>query len=93
VTKLADWINSIPDKALAALLRGLVFVDKGDLLTFIWHSQFHKETGAKREADIRQHLGGLRDKEIAHITLAEWGQQDPMIGEALKLGARVKAVE
>jgi hypothetical protein len=93
MTKLTDWIDSIPDKALAALLRGLVFVDGRDEMTFIWHSEFHKETGIKRDADIRKYLGTLRNNQITHVTLAEWGKQDSMVGVALELGARVKAVD
>jgi hypothetical protein len=90
MSSLASWINRIPDKTLAALLRGLVTVMDDDQLTLVWHSQFHKEAGTKRESDIRAHLGGLKTKPINHVTLEEQGKADPMLGEALRLGARVR---
>ena len=97
MTKLTDWINKVAhmDKGLAALLRGLVHVDTSDPnhLRFIWYSEFHKTTSVKRESEVRQYLGQLKGAEIEHLTLEEWGQQDPMLGEALSLGARVKVMD
>jgi hypothetical protein len=95
MTKLTDWIDRVAakDKTLAALLRGLVFVLADEALVFVWHSPFHKDTGSRREPDIRTHLGGLASRSIRHITLAERGAEDPMLNEALALGARVKGAD
>ena len=97
MTKLTDWIDKVAqmDKGLAALLRGLVHVDTSDPnhLRFIWYSEFHKTTSGKRESEVRQYLGRLKGAEIEHLTLDEWGREDPMLGEALSLGARVKHVD
>ncbi len=97
MTRLTDWIDKVAqmDKGLAALLRGLVHVDTSSVgrLRFIWYSQFHSTAGGKREADIRPYLGALKEVEMEHLTLDEWGQEDPMLGEALRLGARVKVMD
>jgi len=98
MTKLKDWIDKVNqvDRGLAALLRGLVFIrrdDAAESLAFVWHAAFHKTAGGEREADIRAYLGPFSAYAIRHFTLAEWGGHDPMLDEALALGARVKAID
>jgi hypothetical protein len=78
------------------LLRGLVFIrrdDAAESLAFVWHAAFHKTAGGEREAGIRGYLGPYSEYDIEHLTLEEWGRQDPMLQEALDLGARVKAID
>ena len=95
MTRLSDWIDRVAqkDRGLAALLRGLVFTRKGEELTLVWHSKFHRDQGKKREGAIRNHLGALAGLPISHFTLHEWAEQDPMLDEALKLGARVREID
>ena len=90
---IADWIEMVSrhDRTLGALLRGILMIEKQDGLRFIWCSEFHKNTGAEREADIREYLGALQDLPITHLTLQEL--EDPMIEEALNLGAKIKIIE
>ena len=92
---IADWIEMVSrhDRTLGALLRGILMIEKDDGLRFIWCSEFHKEAGSDREDDIREYLGVLRDLPITHISLEDLAQQDPMIQEALKLGAKIKFIE
>ena len=93
MSKLSDWIDKIAqeNRTLAALLRGLVTVIKGeDVLTFVWHSEFHRGEGVRRDAEIRRYLGQLSKIMIVQVTLAEQAEEDPMLAEALALGARVK---
>ena len=95
-TKLREWIDKVAqtDRGLAALLRGLVAVEQGDkVLRFIWHSEFHKTTGGKRNGEIKKHLGQFRDWPMEHLSLADWAEEDPMLQEALDLGARVKVMD
>ena len=95
-TKLRQWIDKVAqsDRGLAALLRGLVAVEyQEELVRFIWHSEFHKTTGGKRESEIRPHLGRLRDWPMEHLSLTDWAEEDPMLQEALALGARVKQID
>ena len=78
------------------MLRGLVYIERDDpnqQLRFIWHADFHKTAGGEREAGIRGYLGPYSEYDIEHVTLEEWGRQDPMLQEALDLGARVKAID
>jgi hypothetical protein len=90
---IADWIEMVSrhNRSLGALLRGILMIEKNDGLRFIWCSEFHKKTGAEWEADIREYLGALRDVPIAHLTLHEL--DDPMIQEALNLGAKIRYIE
>jgi hypothetical protein len=91
---IADWIEMVSrhNRSLGALLRGILMIKKQDgRLRFIWSSEFHKKTGAEREADIREYLGSLRDVPITHLSLADL--EDPMIQEALDLGAKIKFIE
>jgi hypothetical protein len=92
---IADWIELVSrhNRSLGALLRGIIMIEKDDGLRFIWSSEFHKNAGSEREADIREYLGALRDLPITHISLEDLAQQDPMIQEALKLGAKIKFIE
>jgi len=92
---IADWIEMVSrhNRSLGALLRGILMIEKDDGLRFIWCSEFHKKTGAEREADIREYLGALRDVPITHISLEDLAQEDPMIQEALNLGAKIKFIE
>jgi len=94
--KLRHWIDKVAqsNRGLAALLRGLVAVEhREELVRFIWHSEFHKTAGGKRESEIRPHLGALRDWPLEHLSLADWAEEDPMLQEALDLGARVKQMD
>jgi len=98
MAKLKDWIGKVHqvDRGLAALLRGLVTIERDDAarrLTLVWHAAFHKTAGGEREAGIRSYLGPYAEYDIEHLTLEEWGRQDPMLQEALDLGARVKAID
>jgi hypothetical protein len=90
---IADWIETVSrhDRSLGALLRGILMIEKDDGLRFIWCSEFHKNAGAEREAVIREYLGALRDSPITHLILHEL--EDPMIQEALNLGAKIKFIE
>ena len=92
---IADWIEMVSrhNRSLGALLRGILMIEKQDGLRFIWGSEFHKDAGSKREADIRQYLGALRDLPITHLTLEDLAQEDPMVDEALNLGAKIKFIE
>jgi hypothetical protein len=97
MTKLKDWIDKVHqvDRGLAALLRGLIGIERDDeagQLRFVWHADFHKTAGGDREEGIRQFLGPLKEYEIEHLTLDERAEEDPMLDEALKLGARVKSL-
>ncbi len=89
--KLDDWISAVAktNKALAALLRGLHDVGREDnTLTFIWRSDWHLKAGRQREAEIRKHLGALKECTLSHLTLAEYAKRDPMLQVALELGAK-----
>ena len=88
---IADWIEMVSrhNRSLGALLRGILMIEKDDGLRFIWCSEFHKKAGSEREADIREYLGALKDLPITHLSLTE----DPMIQEALTLGAKAKFLE
>jgi len=66
-------------------------IEKDDCLRFIWCSEFHKRTGSEREMDIREYLGALRDLPITHLSLRDL--EDPMIQEALNLGAKIRFIE
>ena len=90
---IADWIEMVSrhKRSLGALLRGILMIEKDDGLRFIWCSEFHKNAGSEREDDIREYLGALRDLPITHLTVHEL--DDPMIQEALNLGARIKFIE
>ena len=90
---ISDWIEMVSrhNRSLGALLRGILMIEKDDGLRFIWSSEFHKNAGAKREADIREYLGALRDLPITHLTLNDL--EDPIIQEALNLGAKIKFIE
>jgi len=93
---IADWIEMVSrhNRSLGALLRGILMIQKRDgRLRFIWCSEFHKNAGSEREADIREYLGALRDVPITHISLTDLAQEDPMIQEALNLGAKIKFIE
>jgi hypothetical protein len=95
MTKLKDWIDKVHqvDRGLAALLRGLIGIERDDearQLRFVWHADFHKTAGGDREADIRNCLGPLKAYAIRHLTLRELAESDPMLDEALALGARVR---
>ena len=93
MSRLLDWIERVAesDHNLAALLRGLVTVEKtGGALFFVWHSEFHRGEAERREEAIKQHLGGLSGRPIKHMTLEQKAAQDPMLAEALALGARVR---
>ena len=95
MTKLKDWIDKVHqvDRGLAALLRGLVHIERDDQdqqLRFIWHADFHKTASVDREEDIRNYLGPLKEYAIQHLTLLELAETDPMLDEALSLGARVR---
>jgi hypothetical protein len=96
MTKLRDWVDKVNqvDRGLAALLRGLVLSEHDDgTVTFVWYSAFHKKLGAERSEDIRPHLGALSGRQIVHKSLEEWAREDPMLQEALDLGARIKQVD
>jgi len=96
MTKLRNWIDKVNqvDRGLAALLRGLVLSEHDEVtVTFVWYSAFHKKLGEKRSEDIRPHLGALSDRQIVHKSLEEWAREDPMLEEALELGARIKQVD
>ena len=96
MTKLKDWIDKVNqvDRGLAALLRGLVCTEHDDnTVTFVWCSAFHKKLGEKRSEEIRPHLGALSDRQIVHKSLEEWAREDPMLEEALDLGARIKQID
>jgi hypothetical protein len=90
---IADWIEMVSrhNRTLGALLRGILMIEKDDGLRFIWSSEFHKKTGSEREDDIREYLRALRDLPITHLTLNDL--EDPMIQEALNLGAKIKFIE
>jgi hypothetical protein len=91
---IADWIEMVSrhDRSLGALLRGILTIEKqDDRLRFVWCSEFHKKAGLEREVDIREYLGALRDLPIAHLSLTDL--EDPMIEEALNLGAKIKFIE
>ena len=93
MSRIADWIAivSCHDRSLGALLRGILTIEKQNgRLRFIWSSEFHKRTGSEREEDIREYLGALRDLPITHLSLTDLAQEDPMIQEALELGAKIK---
>jgi hypothetical protein len=93
---IADWIEMVSrhNRSLGALFRGILMIKKqDDRLPFIWSSEFHKMAGAEREDDIREYLGALRDLPITHLSLSDLAQEDPVIKEALKLGARIKFIE
>jgi hypothetical protein len=93
---IADWVEMVSrhNRSLGALLRGILMIEKQDgRLRFIWCSEFHKKTGAEREADIREYLGALRELPITHRSLSDLAQEDPMIQEALNLGAKIKFIE
>ena len=93
--KLREWVDKIAqsNRGLAALLRGLVDVERSEgKLRFIWYSAFHKTTGGKRDIEIRQYLGGAIDWHIEHISLSDWAEEDPVLKEALELGARIKII-
>ena len=95
-SRLKSWVDRVnkTDRGLAALLRGLVCSEHDDTtVTFVWYSAFHKKLGAERSEDIRPHLGALSDRQIVHRSLEEWAQEDPMLQEALELGARIKQVD
>jgi hypothetical protein len=89
---IADWIEMVSrhNRTLGALLRGILMIEKDDGLRFIWCSELHKNAGSEREADIREYLGALRDSPITHISLTDLAQEDPMIQEALSLGAKIR---
>jgi hypothetical protein len=94
MSRVGDWIEMVArhDRSLGALLRGILMIERrNDGLRFIWSSEFHKTAGGEREQDIRAYLGALRDVPITHLSLE--GLEDPMIQEALKLGARIKYLE
>jgi hypothetical protein len=96
MSRVEDWINLVAqsDRGLAALLRGLLTIEKGEgALTFVWRSEFHKTASGEREGEIRKYLGALRGAQISHISIDEWAKDDPMILEALDLGAKIKIVE
>ena len=91
---IADWVEMVShhNRSLGALLRGILMIEKqDDRLRFIWCSEFHKNAGSEREADIREYLGALRDLPITHLSLHDL--EDPMIQEALNLGAKIKFIE
>ena len=92
---IADWIEMVSrhDRSLGALLRGILTIEKQDGLRFVWCSEFHKKTCADREDDIREYLGALRDLPITHLSLTDLAQEDPMIQEAINLGAKIKFLE
>ena len=93
MSRIADWIVMVcrHNRSLGALLRGILTIEKQNgRLRFIWSSKFHKRTGSEREEDIREYLGALRDLPITHISLADLAQEDPMIQEALELGAKIR---
>ena len=93
---IADWIEMVSrhNRSLGALLRGVLMIEKqDDRLRFIWGSEFHKNAGSEREPDIREYLGALRDLPITHMSLEDLAQEDPMIEEALDLGAKIKFIE
>ena len=92
---IADWIETVSrhDRSLGALLRGILMIEKDDGLRFIWCSEFHKKTGSEREADIREYLGALQDLPISHVSFEDLAQEDPMIQEALSLGAKIRFIE
>jgi len=95
-SRLKSWVDRVnqTDRGLAALLRGLVCSEHDEAtVTFVWHSAFHKKLGAERSEDIRPHLGALSDRQIVHKSLEEWAREDPMLQEALDLGARIKVEE
>jgi hypothetical protein len=93
---IADWIEMVSrhNRSLGALLRGILMIEKLDgRLRFIWSSEFHKNAGSEREADIREYLGTLRDLPITHLSLSDLAQEDSMIEEALNLGAKIKFIQ
>ena len=95
-SRLKSWVDRVnqTDRGLAALLRGLICTEHDEgTVTFIWYSAFHKKLGEKRSEDIRPHLGALSDRQIVHRSLEEWAREDPMLQEALDLGARIKQVD
>lgn len=62
-------------------------------ITFVWCSNWHRDEGSRREPEIRQHLSKFGTLLIAHKSLDDVAKDDPMLDEALKLGARVKFLE
>jgi hypothetical protein len=90
---LNDWVTEVAkeDKALAALLRGLMDAQRVDgQVRFVWCSNWHRDEGSRREPDIRRHLKGYSTLAIVHEPLADVAARDTMLDEALKLGAKVK---
>jgi hypothetical protein len=91
---IKDWIAQVAqaDRGLAALLRGVLTIEKSDgQLRFVWASKFHSTAGGERESKIREHLGSLQDAQISHITIDEY--EDPLVQEALGLGAKIKFID
>jgi hypothetical protein len=97
-SRLKSWVDRVnqTDRGLAALQRGLILIRRDDAdksLVFVWHAVFLKTTSRERQAGRRAYLGPYSEYAIQHFTLEEWGGHDPMLDEALALGARVKAID
>ena len=82
------------DKGLAALLHGVLTVDREEIqITFVWCSNWHRDEGSRREPEIRSHLSKFGAMPIVHKSVYDVAKEDPMLDEALKLGAKVKFPE
>lgn len=91
-SRLKQWIDKVAttDRALAALLRGLVgAITDDDVTKFIWSKEFHRDQAVRREAEIRKHLGPYANNVIVHRTISEVAADDAMLEEALALGSKV----
>ncbi len=90
---LDQWIADVEqrNRGLAALLRGIHTIEKDDhSLTFIWQSDWHRDTGKAREQEIRAVLGAYREYALTHTSLPAIVAEDPLLVYAQSLGAKIK---
>jgi len=95
MVSVRDWVTRVSekDRSLAALLRGVLAVEIGDTLTFIWVSNWHRDEGSRREPEIREYLEAYRSLPIQHQSQDDIVKSDPMVGEAITLGGRIRKWE
>jgi hypothetical protein len=90
---LDQWIAGVEQRsrALAALLRGIHAIEKGDhSLAFIWQSDWHRDKGKAREKEIRAVLGAYREYALTHTSLPAIIAEDELLVFAQSLGAKIK---
>ena len=92
---LDQWIAGVEqrNRRLAALLRGVHAIEKdGHSLTFVWQSDWHRDTGKKREKEIRAVLGAYREYALTHTSLPAIIAEDELLVFAQGLGAKIKII-